>query len=57
MEKEIRGFIENDTVTRDTFNFNTLKKKNKWHNKLYCFRHDGVYSMPVGEDTMVRNDY
>ena len=56
MEKEIRGFTENDTVTRDTFNLNTLKKKNKWLNELYCFRHDGVYSMPVGEDTMVGNN-
>lgn len=54
MEEEIRGFTENDTVTRETFNFHSVKKKNKWQNNLFCFRHDGVYSMPVGGDTMVR---
>ena len=54
MEEEIRGFVENDTVTREIFTLNTLKKKNKWHNDLYSFRHDGIYSMPVGGHTMVR---
>lgn len=55
MENEVRGFTENDTVTRDTFNMSSLKKKNKWQDSLYCFRHDGVYSMAVGGDRMVRN--
>ena len=54
MEEEIRGFVENDTVTREIFSLNILKKKNKWHNELYSFGHDGVYSMPVSGDKMVR---
>ena len=55
MEEEVRGFTENDTVTRETFSMSSLKKKNKWQDSLYCFRHDGVYSMAVGEERVVRN--
>jgi len=56
MEEEIRGFIENDTVTRETFYLNSLLKK-KWQKNLYCFRHDGIYIMPMGNTTVRKANF
>ena len=51
MEEEVRGFTENDVVTKETFTMSVLKK-GKWSEEVYSYSHDGVYSTSLGERTV-----
>ena len=51
MEEEVRGFTENDVVTKETFTM-SVQKKGKWSEEDYTFTHDGVYSTSTGQQNV-----
>ncbi|XP_065889057.1 uncharacterized protein [Dysidea avara] len=50
LEEEIRGFAENDVITKETFTMSVLKK-GKWYEEVYTYMHDGIYGTSPGKQS------